>query len=281
MTDVPPFRRIAIVGAGLIGGSLGLAVKRRWPSARIVAIDRPEVARAALAMGAADAGADDVSAAASADLVVLSAPVGVNVSLLGRVESLGGHGLITDTGSTKRDIAGAAADSRFIGGHPIAGAATPGIQSARADLFAGRPWILTPAPGAAIPPALQDLLDGVGARVRVMTPDAHDRVLSAVSHLPQLAASALMHVIGAAVGDDGLALAGAGLRDTTRLAASPADIWRDVACANRDHLGRDLDALIAALQALRDDLDSRNAALTRTFESAARWRRAVDRQFDG
>jgi prephenate dehydrogenase len=281
----PPFGRIAICGVGLIGGSLGLAIKSRWPAIQVTAIDRPEVVAAAVELAAADCGQDAVAGAAGADLVVLAAPVGVNTALLRQLQTLGTGALITDTGSTKRDIVRAVASGgapvRFVGGHPIAGAATPGIRAARSDLFAGRPWILTPGSDGSVPSALRDLLEGVGARVHVMTPEAHDRLLSAVSHLPQLASSALMHVVGESAGEAGLACAGPGLRDTTRLAASPPDVWRDIAAANRDYLSRDLDALIAALADLRRGLaDGTDTALDRTFDSAARWKRALERHFD-
>jgi len=175
--DAPPFRRIAICGVGLIGGSLGLAIKRQWPSTQVVALDTPDVVRIALEMRAADGGAEDVAAITGADLIVLAAPVDANVALVGRLRALGVRALITDTGSTKRDIVAAAADVRFVGGHPIAGAATSGIRSARPDLFAGRPWILTPVDATGVPPALQALVEGLGARVRIMTPEAHDRLL--------------------------------------------------------------------------------------------------------
>jgi prephenate dehydrogenase len=161
----------------------------------------------------------------------------------------------------------------FIGGHPLGGAARGGIDAARADLFLGRPWLLTtPAgtPAAAIE-CVRAFVRALGATPRDIAADAHDRLLAFLSHLPQLTASALMQVVGEAAGDDGLALSGRGLRDTTRLAASPAAIWKDVCRTNADEIGAALDALTAVLRDLRADL-ARGDALERVFETAAAWK---------
>src|SRR5262249_32624374 len=152
-------------------------------------------------------------------------------------------------------------------------AAKGGLEQARADLFAERPWLLTP-PGDGAAEAVEKLSSFVrafGAQPYVIDPVAHDRLLAYLSHLPQLTASALMHVIGEAVGERGLQLAGKGLADTTRLASSPPDIWRDIAATNADQLAPALDALIAALAGLRADLSSGDR-LTEVFTAAARWR---------
>jgi prephenate dehydrogenase len=161
----------------------------------------------------------------------------------------------------------------FIGGHPLGGAAVGGLRNARADLFDGRPWILTaPAEAPAEASAqLSTFVVALGSAVVAMTPDEHDRIVAFVSHLPQLAASALMHVVGGAVGEQGLALAGGGLVDTTRLASSPAAIWRDIAAMNADQIAPALDALLAALQSLRDDLACGDR-LDDVFGGAAGWR---------
>jgi prephenate dehydrogenase len=260
------FRHVAIVGVGLIGGSIAMAAARRWPSIRIVSLD----------LGA------DLSGVADADLVVLAAPILANIRLLTELEHrLAPGALVTDAGSTKRRIVAAASERpsiAFIGGHPMAGAARGGLAQARSDLFDGRPWILTPAAGhAPLPLArLETFVTGLGAVPHIMTPELHDRFVGAVSHLPQLTASALMHVVGKLAGDAGLELAGAGLHDTTRLATSPPDIWRDVARTNQDVLRAALDTLIATLGELRDSLDS-GEAIEEVFTSARRWREALDR----
>jgi len=274
--DDPFFKRVAIVGFGLIGGSIAQAASRRWPSIAIVPIE--PVAR--LREGAG--GQASLAAVAGADLVVLAAPILANIGLLAELPAhLAPGTIVTDTGSTKRATAAAAErvpSVAFIGGHPMAGAARGGLAQARADLFDGRPWILTP-PASHAPDSLARLeafVEGLGAVPHIMSPELHDRFVGAVSHLPQITASALMHVVGTLAGDAGLELAGAGLYDTTRLATSPPDVWRDVAATNEPVLREALDALIATLTGLRDSLAT-GQALDEVFTSACRWREALDR----
>jgi prephenate dehydrogenase len=254
-------RRVAIVGRGLIGGSIELAARERLPGIEVIALDR----------------GDSLAPAADADLIVLAAPIG---AILGRFAALRPiitpGTLVTDTGSTKGAIVAAAAGLRFIGGHPIAGAAASGREAARPDLFAGRPWVLTPtaATDSADLERLRTFIERLGAIPHVLEAGEHDRLFAFVSHLPQLVISALMDVVGSAVSADGLALAGSGLRDSTRLAASPPDIWRDIVRSNDANIGSAIDALIQALVRLRDD--PKGGALGATFEGAARWRAALE-----
>jgi prephenate dehydrogenase len=261
-----PFSSIAIVGNGLIGASIGQAVRRAWPAVTVTALDA----------------GDAVTALAGADLVVLSAPVRANVGLIERIlPFVTPATVVTDTGSTKRTICRAAATHAgldFIGGHPMAGGARGGAVNARADLFDGRPWILTPRPGNPTDAVtrLDAFVSGLGAVPHVMTPELHDRFVGAVSHLPQLTASALMHVVGKLAGDAGLEIAGAGLMDTTRLAASPADIWKDIAATNDDVLGEALDQLIRTLTEMRSTLGT-GEGIEAVFTSACRWRTTLDR----
>jgi prephenate dehydrogenase len=284
--DAPVFPRLGIVGCGLIGGSVAMAARRRWPSTRVIAVDREDVLDTARRLHAVDEGSDDLAALAQADLIVLAAPVRRNVEVLQQLPSaVGGAALVTDVGSTKMAISAAATALpgrlRFIGGHPLAGAAAGGIQSATPDLFAGRPWLITAAAERDDDDIqrLEAFVMGIGATARRVSAGAHDELLAYLSHLPQLTASALMHVVGEHAGDDGLELSGPGLRDTTRLATSPADIWRDVTATNRDHVARAIDDLIAVLSSIRDDLE-RGAAVERVFASAARWKRALERDGD-
>lgn len=154
----------------------------------------------------------------------------------------------------------------FVGGHPIGGAEKGGFGFARPDLFAGRPWVFTPEPSSP-PEALERLMSfarGLGARPVTMDPARHDRVMAYVSHLPQLTASALMEVVGRVAGADGLRVAGRGLVDTTRLASSPARMWRDICAANADELGDALELLIERLTAIRSDLE-RGEAIEQIF----------------
>lgn len=280
-----PFDRIAIVGYGLIGGSLGLAIKERWPSSLVIAVDRKPVIEAAMRRYAADVGGDDLVLAADAQLVVLAAPVRANIRILGELHThIPGDAIVTDVGSTKREVVEAARALpprlRFVGGHPLAGAAVGGFDAARPDLFRGRPWVLTPdAEEDAAAAQLTTLLEGAGAIVTRLGADAHDRLVAYLSHLPQLAASALMHVVGGRAGEEGLALAGRGLRDTTRLATSPADVWTDVLATNHDHISQAIDELVAVLQRLKSDPHA-SGELARIFESAGRWKRALEAHFE-
>jgi prephenate dehydrogenase/uncharacterized protein (DUF952 family) len=274
----PPFRRVVIAGIGLIGGSIALAIRDRWPSVHVVGIDTPSVLAHARGSGAIDDGLPSMTDVTAADLVVLAAPVRQNARLLAQVPpGVRDTAVITDVGGTKRDIVGAARrlppGIRFVGGHPIGGAERGGFGFARRDLFANRPWILTPQPGAddRTVGTLRRFVEALGARAVVMDPAEHDRLMAFVSHLPQLAASALMDAVGGAVGKDGLAVAGRGLADTTRLAASPASVWRDICATNADAISGALDQLIDRLNDLRADLQ-RGEALEAVFGGAARWR---------
>jgi prephenate dehydrogenase len=261
MEPVSGFRRVAIVGRGLIGGSIELAVRERLPNVDVAALDR----------------GDDLAKVGSADLVVLAAPILDIIRLLETIRPhVAAQCVLTDTGSTKSAIVESAAGLRFVGGHPIAGAAASGLAAARADLFAGCGWILTPA--AATDPAdvarVQQFVAGIGAHPRVIDPAEHDRLFAYLSHLPQVVISALMHTVGTNAGVDGLALSGGGLRDSTRLAASPAGIWRDVIDTNRAQIAAALDEVIATLTEIRDD--ATGGALETIFDSAAHWKRALE-----
>ena len=277
----PIFAKIGIVGLGLIGGSIALAARELWPSSLVIAVDNKDVLETAMRLHAIDVAADDLIVLAEADLVVLAAPARQNIALLEALDdNVRQPAVVTDTSSTKREIVAAArglpARFTFVGGHPLGGAAKGGLEHARTDLFRGRPWLLTPA-GDGAGPAVEKLMAfarALGAEPRIIGVGAHDRLLAFLSHLPQLTASALMQVVGDAVGHEGLALSGRGLADTTRLAASPADIWRDIAATNADEIGPALDALIAALQELRRDLPAGDQ-LTEMFSIANRWRETL------
>jgi prephenate dehydrogenase len=274
----PVFEKIGIVGLGLVGGSIALAAREIWPASLVIGVDNKDVLETAMRLHAIDVAADDLIVLAEADLVVLAAPVRQNIALLSELDDhVRQAAVITDTGSTKRAIADAAralpARFTFIGGHPLGGAAKGGLEHARPDLFKGRPWLLTPS-GEAGGPAVERLsafARALGAEPRIVDAGTHDRLLAFLSHLPQLTASALMQVVGDAVGDEGLALAGRGLVDTTRLASSPADIWKDIAATNADAIGVALDTLIELLREVRRDLKAGDR-LEEVFVAAGRWR---------
>jgi prephenate dehydrogenase len=273
----PPFQTVSIIGLGLIGGSIALAVRERWPATRIRGVDRKAVLAHAMGSGAIDGAVDSAADACDADLIILAAPVRQNLKLLAEIaQRLQAATIVTDVGSTKRgivDAAAALAFAGFVGGHPIGGAEQGGFGFARPDLFRHRPWIFTPSPStpASALDRLFEFARGLDARPSVMDAAEHDRVMAFLSHLPQLTASALMDVIGSSAGGSGLRLAGRGLVDTTRLASSPAETWRDVCATNADAVAVALDQLIARLSELRADLRSGDA-VNRVFAEAARWR---------
>ena len=280
-TGQPPiFQKIGIVGLGLIGGSIALAARELWPTSLVIAVDNKDVLETAMRLHAIDVAADDPVVLAEVDLVILAAPVRQNIEVLGELDDhVRQPAVVTDTGSTKRAVIEAARalppKFTFIGGHPLGGSAKGGLENARPDLFKGRPWLLTPSgEGGDAMEKLTAFVSALGAQPRIIDAALHDRVLAFLSHLPQLTASALMQVVGDAVGQDGLALAGRGLADTTRLASSPAEIWSDITATTADEIGLALDELITMLQDLRRDLPVGDR-LADVFNAAASWRRAL------
>jgi prephenate dehydrogenase len=279
--DPPVFEKIGIVGVGLVGGSIAMACRRRWPTCLVIGVDGNGPLEQAMVRSAIDVGADDLGMLREADLVVLAAPVRQNIGVLEQLaEFVPGSAVVTDVGSTKRATVLAArslpARLAFVGGHPLAGAARAGVAFSSADMFEGRPWFLTPVGEAAEPLArLTAWVEAIGGVPHVIEPDVHDRLLAYLSHLPQIAASALMRVVGDAVGVEGLRFGGAGLADTTRLAASPGSVWSGICESNADQLVAALDLLIAELKRTRDGL-SREDVINDLFDAAAGWRRQVD-----
>ena len=280
-----PFPSIAIVGLGLIGGSIALGVRERWPESRVFGVDSESVLAHAVGAGAIERGFETIGALPDVSLIVLAAPVRQNIELLQQIGRVGRvfsgpadqQITITDVGGTKREIVNAAralpAGVTFVGSHPLGGGERGGFAFARPDLFAGRPWIFTPDDNGTPDSVarLSRLAAGLGAKPLILSADEHDRVMAFVSHLPQLAASALMDAVGSAAHGEGLRMAGRGLVDTTRLASSPADVWRDICLTNADAIESALDCLIQRLTQLRGDL-RRGEAVEAIFAAAARWR---------
>jgi prephenate dehydrogenase len=248
--------RVAIVGLGLIGGSLARALT--LAGYRVVGVDKEKVRRRVRARGAvAKTVATPEQAAALADILVLAAPPHKNLALLRRLADVASPRLvITDVGSVKGPICREAARlglESFVGGHPVAGNEGRGFAASSAHLFRGRPWALVPMPGGARALArVRALVRAVGGRPLVVSPQGHDRALAFLSHLPQVVAYALR----AAAGRDPVAarhlhLAGPGFGDMTRLARSPRRLWREILEENEPEVARALRAFRRALSAAR------------------------------
>jgi prephenate dehydrogenase len=245
---------VAILGLGLVGGSLARALSAA--GYRVIGYDRPRVRRQALAAGAIALAARSVPlAVADADVVVLAASPRTNRRLLPQAaRAARAEATLTDVGSVKRGICGDARRrglARFVGGHPMAGREKSGFAASKADLFEGRRWILTPEAGTAPASlrAVRALVRAVGARPAVMSPAEHDRVVAFLSHVPQVVAWAL---VGAAqqdrVAKRHLDVAGPAFRDMTRLARSAKPLWREILLENKIEVVAALRALVAQLR---------------------------------
>jgi prephenate dehydrogenase len=267
-TSAVPFQRVAILGTGLVGGSFGLALRKHFPDISIVGFDRAETLQTALARGAVRETARDLaSAVRGADLVYVALPIGATIEALPAIAAAAKDGaLVTDTGSTKAVICRAAQhsparQSRFLGGHPMAGKETCGIGQADAELFAGARYALIGSDYDS-DPRLQGfaaLVGAVGAEPVWCDAETHDWAVGIVSHLPQLLAVALARVVQDETDETGLplSLAGPGLRDMLRLAGSHYGLWRDVAHTNTENIARALDRLEQAVEYLRTRLRSK------------------------
>lgn len=275
--------RVTVVGCGLLGASFALALKRAGACVRVAGWDRdPAVLDEALSLGAIDEvdEAFNTDGVSQSDLVYLAMPVGQIVEFLRACAPQVKPGaVVTDAGSTKREVCRAAVSQtektwRFVGGHPVAGSHLRGPAHARADLFEGAPYVLTPAEDGSDPAALAALAETLtllGARVRVMRAAEHDRALARLSHLPQLVSCALAATVAEDMDEPELsALAGPGYRDMTRLASSPWAVWRDILDTNPREVADALDSLIHRLAAARDGLREHSRRLCEDPEGARR-----------
>ena len=262
-------RQLAIVGVGLLGGSVAKAARLGGLAHRIVGIGRDAGRlRPALDDGTLDLAVTELDAGVrEADFVLLAAPVLTIEGLLERVWRAAPDGaLITDVGSTKRNIVRAAErlaatrSLRFVGSHPLAGSEQAGYSVARADLFRGATVVVTPTEATELGALKKttEFWEALGARVSSLDPETHDRTVAAISHLPHLIACAL--VDGAArVEPSALELAARGFRDTTRIAAGDPDMWTEIFLANRDALSATVEAFREALADLQRTIDAGQA----------------------
>lgn len=279
--------RIAIIGVGLIGGSIGLAARAR-AEADVAGWDpAPEALEAAAARGAVTAAAGSLAeAVADAQAVFVAAPVGALPAAIGAVLEAAPAGcVVSDVGSTKRSVVAAVADPRFVGGHPLAGAETAGVEHARADLFEGATWYLTPSEAASgeLFERLHRLVRALGARPTAIDAATHDTMLAAVSHLPHVLANVLVSQAASALDEERLPATGPSFRDATRVAGANSAIWTDIYLSNRDALTAQLDATIARLTAVRAALAEADADAVTSWNDAARddRRRLLEAQLAG
>ncbi|MFY9904905.1 MAG: prephenate dehydrogenase/arogenate dehydrogenase family protein [Terriglobales bacterium] len=269
------FRQITIIGTGLIGGSLGLALKKRHLAGRIIGCDRAPVLERAIDCGAIESGSTHpADAVRGSDLVVLAAPVIAILDLIDRLgPALPPKTLVVDVGSTKAEVVERAAKSfgrnasqRFLAGHPMAGKEHAGVEFADADLFEGAAWLFTPLPRQNVHAGMCGefihCAEKMGAKVAVVDAIAHDRFCAWISHLPQMISTALAAALVDEFGPDApvLDIGGRALREMTRISGSPYSMWRDIAITNKKNLSDALHKLEQRLAHIRENLDSKQLA---------------------
>jgi len=281
-----PIKQITIVGTGLIGGSLALALRKYGFAGRIVGCDKPSVLDAAVARDMVDRSEADLErAVAGSDVIVFATPVGTILSQFEAIApTLLPTTLVADTGSTKqkfveraRMIFGAEAGKRVLPGHPMAGKEFSGVEHAEADLFQGAVWLITPIVADQQYTPMQEeytrLLTALGARMVVLDAERHDLVCAWISHLPQMISTALTSVLREELGDDETVaqIGGRALREMTRIGHSPYSMWRDIALTNSENIEDVMLRFEQQMMHLRESL--RGPGLREMFESANRFGR--------
>jgi len=271
------FRRVAIVGTGLIGGSFALALRELFPNVDLVGYSRAGSSERARAAGVVDEATTDLaSAVRGADLVYVALPIGASIESLASIaQAAAPNALVTDACSTKNSICRAAKEQfrtavRFLGGHPMAGKEQSGVEHADAQLFRGAPYALMGMESDSDPrvQAFAGIVRSIGGRPVWTDPETHDWAVGIVSHLPQMLSLALARVVADETDETGLplSLAGPGLHDMLRLAGSPYEIWRDILLTNTDNVSRALDRLAQAVDFLRTNLARKE--LQQEFQAA-------------
>jgi prephenate dehydrogenase len=266
---------LALVGVGLIGGSIGLAARERL-GATVAGYDSSaDALDEARERGAIDTAAETVADAVSdAEAVFVAVPVGaLKPAVAAVLAAASADTVVSDVGSTKRAIVAALDDPRFVGGHPLAGAETSGVEHARADLFDGATWYLTPTPTTSgiLYERLHRLLHSLGALPVAIEPEIHDTILATVSHLPHVLANVLVSQAARtlAAGGERLPATGPSFRDATRVAGASSGIWTDIYLSNRDALIAGIDDTIARLNRVREALDAADAGSVTDWNDAA------------
>jgi prephenate dehydrogenase len=270
--------KVAVLGVGLIGGSIGLAARRRL-DAEVAGYDPdPTVVDQAQELGAIDSAPKSVGATVKdAEVIFCAAPVGVLPVLASEaLEASGPEAVVTDVGSTKRELIVRVEAERFIGGHPLAGAETSGVENAREDLFDGARWYLTPTPRTegVLYDRLQRVIADLGARPQAIDAGVHDQLMATVSHLPHVLANVLASQAADMLGEESERPAGVGpsFRDTTRVAGANPPIWTDIFTTNSEAVAGQIDAVVERLRAAADLLRAGDA------DAVGAWQRDAGRR---
>ena len=286
-----PIRQITIIGNGLIGGSLGLALRKKKFAGRIVGCDREATLEKARMCGAIDNGSPNPGDAVhGSQVVVLATPVLAIIDLIERVGPvLSSKALLTDVGSTKAAVVeravkvfGKSAGKRFLAGHPMAGKELSGVEFADADLFQNAVWFLTPIEGQSLNEGVfaeyAGWIDQIGARIAMLPASDHDRLCAWISHVPQMISTALAAALVEEFGEEAplLPAGGRALQEMTRISASPYSMWRDIAISNKKNLSDALWKVEQRLAHIRENLASRELAVE--FELAHQLRKAPVRK---
>ena len=288
MKEESDFKKITIIGVGLIGGSLGLALKKKNPKFKISGIDKSEIIEKAIARRAIDEGTSNLkNGIKEADVVILATPVKTILDLLSQINPFIKKGcIVTDTGSTKGQIVETAdkilsEDVYFIGGHPIAGSEKYGIEEADSHLFQDKTYILTPSKKSNLI-ALKKiflLVNTIGAKRLVLDPLEHDRVAGAISHLPQILAVSLTNMIGELSqqenNDHYFKAIGEGFKDMTRIASSPYKMWEDICETNQENILEMIQEFRNYLKAIEGKLKNNPGNLKEEFQKASRLRETL------
>ncbi len=285
MKEESGFKKITIIGVGLIGGSFGLALKKKKPSFKIVGIDKQKVIEKAITREAIDEGTISLEEGIKeADVVILATPVKTILNLLTQINPFLKKGcLVTDTGSTKQQIVQKAdkvlsEDIFFIGGHPMAGSEEYGIESANPHLFQDRTYILTPTKKSNLiaMEKISSLIKMIDAKKLILDSLEHDRIVGTVSHLPQIMAVSLLNMISGLVQKENnnnyFKAIGEGFKDMTRIASSPYKIWEDICDTNQENIVEMIQEFRNYLEVIEDKLKNDPNSLKEEFRKASKLR---------
>lgn len=288
MKEENDFKKITIIGVGLIGGSLGLALKEKKPDFKIVGIDKQKIIEKAIARGAIDEGTVNLEEGIKdADIVIIATPVKTILKLLTQINPFLKRGcLVTDTGSTKQQIVQKAnkvlsKDIFFIGGHPMAGSEEYGIKSANPHLFQGKTYILTPTKKSNLIAIekISSLIKMIGAKGLILDSLEHDRIVGTVSHLPQIMAVSLVNMVSELIQKENnnnyFKAVGEGFKDTTRIASSSYKMWEDICETNQENIVKMIQEFRNYLEVIEDKLKNDPSSLKEEFQKASKLREAL------